>query len=341
MTIVQLFQSLHEHLPPEFAENLVTNVDTSQLWLLDFDESGVQIKNILESTYTDGITGLEDIKNDGKQITGVFLDKISPTIIKKYSFTISPNNISYQLKNPNDLGGADFAELEFAASKMFGGSKKPKNYPNSTPCGFSCIKKGLKCSKPPNPEQEKAIAGMLDKGKKTATSKTEKPKVAIQKEKVAPRKNKGNKKTSKVDKRTPESIAKDFEQSLKEVTDLRTAGDKEVAVQIAGAIDRADALRRAVASGSQQSIAEALPEAITKLRESSGNSPIDKFSKTTLEYAKSQYDKLPDNLKSKWANNEYTGLKKRGEFSQQLYDNFANKSSIHKQIADDLKKYID
>jgi ribosomal protein S17E len=590
MAIAQLFQNLHDHLPVEFAENIVTTLDTSQLWLLDFDESGVQIKNILESTYTDGITGLENVKNDGKQITGVFLDKISPNITKKYSFTVSPNNISYQLENPNDLEGTDFAELEFATPKMFGGSKKPKNCPNSTPCGLSCIKKGLKCSKPPNSEQGKAIAQLLDKGKKAPSTKattkndvpdTEKEKVARKtkstskrdtsgvqkKEKRLPQpqastdlpplkpvdikklgatslndignvvqvhndelkrdknktdknlenqfknaksnrnltpglvietgrdeyeaiddgfsqqlnnasasankglafnlvvpneekqihlaaalqhpdkdqkiyfddgknrgsisdyknllvvspeeitttkkghdrsdeevdrvakqlrdagginwvpvlvretgqdkyevvgnhfayevakkanitkirtivvedkttgKKKGNKgipsnKNAQVEK-TPESITKDFEQNLKKVTDLRASGDKEVAVQIAGAIDRADALRRAVASGSKQSIAEALPEAITKLRESKDDSPIGKFSKATLEYAKSQYDKLPDNLKREWANNQYTGLKQYGKFSQELYDNFANKSSTHKQIADDLKKYID
>ena len=172
MTVAQLFQNLHDHLPIEFAENLVNSLDTSQLWLLDFDESGTQIKDILESTYTDGVTGLENVKNDGKQITGIFLDKISPAIAKRYKFTISPSNISYQLENPGDLEGTDFAELEFAASKMFGGSKKPKNCPNSTPCGFSCIKKGLKCSKAPNAEQKQAIAQLLDKPATTKSRNT-------------------------------------------------------------------------------------------------------------------------------------------------------------------------
>ncbi|MHC5828808.1 MAG: hypothetical protein ACYT04_76125 [Nostoc sp.] len=49
---------------------------------------------------------------------------------------------------------------------------------------------------------------------------------------------------------------------------------------------------------------------------------------------------MPDDSKREWANNEYTGLKKYGKFDQGLYDNFANKSQIHKQIADDLKKYV-
>lgn len=353
MPIAQLFQNLHDYLPVEFAESSITSLDTSQLWLLDFDESGTQIKDILQSTYTDGVTGLEGVENDGEQINGIFLDKISPTITKRYKFTITPDNISYQLENPGDLENADFAELEFAASKMFGGSKKPKNCKLGTSCGNGCIKKGLKCSKAPNPEQKKAIASLLDK-KTPAKPKPSKTKAAVkddipdaEKEKIAAqsgKKNKssqGGKAAKKSNSQTPESITKNFEQNLKQVTDLRSAGDKEVNIQIAGAIDRADALRRAVSSGSAKSIAEALPESITKLREASDDSPIGKFSKSTLDYAKLQYDKLSDELKREWANNQYTGFKKFGKFDQQLYDNFANKSLVHKQIAEDLKKYVD
>ncbi|MEH1789641.1 MAG: hypothetical protein V7L23_29825 [Nostoc sp.] len=135
------------------------------LFPLNFDETGNQIKEILESTYTDGITGLQDVKNDGKQITGIFLDQVSPTVTKQYKFTITPDNLSYQLENPDDLKTSDFAEIEFAATKMFGQSKKPKNCPNSTPCGIGCIKKGLQCRKKTTPQQKEAITSLIDKGK--------------------------------------------------------------------------------------------------------------------------------------------------------------------------------
>ncbi|MEH2138556.1 hypothetical protein [Nostoc sp.] len=199
MAIAELFLGLYNHIQKlEFSETNDWELGAiASLFPLNFDEAGNQIKEILESTYTDGITGLEDVENDGSSITGVFLDQVSPTITKRYQFTITPDNISYKLKNPSDLDDADFTELEFAASKMFGGSKKKKNCVNSTSCGFSCIKKGLQCRKEPTLDQKQAIASLIAKSsnktkattpksntKKTTTSKndvsdTEKAKTPI------------------------------------------------------------------------------------------------------------------------------------------------------------------
>ncbi len=267
----------------------------------------LELRDILQTQYQDGISAIPEARlNADDSFSGVFEDEVSPKLIKRFKFTISADDtIAYKLLNAADVENFT-EELEFATAATT--KKKKKNCTKGTSCGIGCISATKTCRKAP------------DAGTKKKTAELRK--------KVSTGVGKQEKKTSN-GKTTPESITQDFERSLKEVSDLRSSGDKEVAIQIAGAIDRSDALRRSVASGNMQSIADALPEAITKLRESSDNSPVGKFSKATLEYAKLQYDKLPEQFKREWANNQYTGFKKFGKFDQKLYENFANKSSVH------------
>lgn len=169
MPIAQLLQNLHDHIAlnrgVDFAEAIIPSVDISQLWVISFDETGMQLKQILESTYTDGITGLEEVENDGEKITGIFLDKISPSVTKRYRFTITPDKISYQLENPDDIDNADFAELEFAA-------KKQKNCTKGTACGNTCIAAGRQCNQKPSPQTQQAIKQVVSKAPTTSTPNT-------------------------------------------------------------------------------------------------------------------------------------------------------------------------
>ncbi|MBD2492538.1 ADP-ribosyltransferase [Aulosira sp. FACHB-615] len=163
MSITQLFTNLHNHTTNnlDFSESdqfFLANLP--HLFPLNFNESGLQIKKILESSYTDGITGLEDVENDGNQITGVFLDQISPNATKRYRFTITPDNISYQLENPDDV---EMSEAEFAAVKMFGGSKKTKKCTKGTACGNGCINKDKQCRVKPAVETKQQIEKILKK----------------------------------------------------------------------------------------------------------------------------------------------------------------------------------
>jgi hypothetical protein len=161
-----LFKNLNSYYSPtSFNEGANNCIELIQQ--VEFDASGDLLKQILEGNYKDGIDGFEGVKNDGKRMTGVFLDVINSKLTKRYRFEISENGISYQLENPNDIkDNADYSEIDFARTKMFGQSKQPKKCIKGTSCGNSCIKKGLKCSKPPTPEQKKAIAAVLGAEKK-------------------------------------------------------------------------------------------------------------------------------------------------------------------------------
>ena len=106
MTLNNLFLNVATFLKPnlDFSEHLLFNdSDYFSLSALDFSESGLKIKQILESVYTDGITGLGNVKVKGKNIVGTFSDYISPTLTNEFSFEITPDNVSYQLINPSNL----------------------------------------------------------------------------------------------------------------------------------------------------------------------------------------------------------------------------------------------
>jgi hypothetical protein len=171
-----LFENLNSHFTPSFSEELSERLSSRKLRFLllsqlEFDASGDLLKQILEGNYKDGIDGFEEVKNDGKKITGIFSDIVNSKLTKRYKFEVSENGISYQLENPNDIkDDADYSEINFARTKMFGQSKQPKKCVKGTSCGNGCIKKGLKCSKPPTPQQKEAIASLL-KPRKAKTKK--------------------------------------------------------------------------------------------------------------------------------------------------------------------------
>jgi hypothetical protein len=170
MTISVLFENLCTYLGAtnnlNFDENILN--DIKLLDTLEYNESGEQLKQILESSYKDGISGFENVKIEDGKITGLFIDIINSKLTKRYEFSVDDNEISYKLLNPEDINdNADYQEIEFARTKMFGGSQKPKNCIKSTPCGNSCIKKGLRCRKSPSPEQKEIIQKLQEKGIKT------------------------------------------------------------------------------------------------------------------------------------------------------------------------------
>ena len=156
MSISQLFLSVDFHLKQttDFAEPL-NYLDPYPLSTLDFSESGLKIKQIIESVYTDGITRLDNIEVKGQNIVGTFSDYISPTLTNKFSFEITPDNVSYQLINP---GSASYSEyLDFAKPNAIAstgaktkadksGRTRSCNPEKSITCGASCIQKGKKCS---------------------------------------------------------------------------------------------------------------------------------------------------------------------------------------------------
>ena len=159
MSISTLFLNLAQHhLNLEFGEPILDDGMFWELAQLDFSESGLKIKKILESVYLEGITGLEDVKVEGKNITGIFLDYVSPTLTRRYTFTITPNDVSYQMVNTEQE--AQFSEyLDYAAkvavpkvAKTGAKSKASKSGKTrqctegkSHPCGASCISINKKC----------------------------------------------------------------------------------------------------------------------------------------------------------------------------------------------------
>ena len=180
MSIYQLFLSVNSHLvrSTDFSEPL-NYFDPYPLSVLDFSESGLKIKQMLESVYTDGITGLDNVEVKGKNIVGTFSDYISPTLTNKFSFEITPDNVSYQLINP---GSANYSEsLDFARvakpkavvdSALQTKADKSGRTRNCTtgktmPCGARCQAIGKPCKgQPLAPELKQVQAEVVDNFKK-------------------------------------------------------------------------------------------------------------------------------------------------------------------------------
>jgi hypothetical protein len=112
MSIAQLFINIaaHQGLPVDFGESL------ESLYSLDFEDSGLALRDILNKRYPDGITGLESVEVAGNSITGIFLDQISPTITKKFNFTINSDS-GEVVYDQVDTGDLDFSEVDFAVKK--------------------------------------------------------------------------------------------------------------------------------------------------------------------------------------------------------------------------------
>lgn len=162
MILLDLFANLSDYSgkPINFSESIVDS-----LFYLEFEDSGLELKNIIETVYTDGIDGFEDVENDGTKITGVFIDKVSSGLTKRFRFTVTEDNISYKLLNPEDLDNlddADFAELEFATTP----TGKKKKCVKGQACGNTCITKNAECNAKPPREVKNSVKNILAKAAK-------------------------------------------------------------------------------------------------------------------------------------------------------------------------------
>jgi hypothetical protein len=132
------------------------------------------LKQVLEETYLDGITALKEVYLEGVSFTGIFEDKVSDKLIKRNRFTVSENEVSYKLENPEDVSNFSEELVEFAA--------KAKNCVKGQSCGSSCISKNKECKKVPSAgakkkvaELKKKAAGGSEGSKKPAPAKSKKP----------------------------------------------------------------------------------------------------------------------------------------------------------------------
>jgi hypothetical protein len=118
MAIAELFLNLHNHRSTaNFSEADISELEAiSQLFPLNFDETGNQIKAILEKRYTDGISGFKNVKIEGSKIEGIFYDIVSPALTKSFNFTINAATgaVDYTQINTGDLE-QEHSEYEFAA----------------------------------------------------------------------------------------------------------------------------------------------------------------------------------------------------------------------------------
>ncbi|MBN3949367.1 MAG: hypothetical protein HWQ38_24055 [Nostoc sp. NMS7] len=134
---------------------------------MNFDETGDQIKQILEKRYTDGISGLEGVKvvrgasrREGSKIIGVFSDIVSPVLTKKFNFSIDSDtgDVDYTQIDTGNLE-QNFSEYEFAAP---GSKSKQCKEGKSSACTRAdsstyCIKVGYKCKSVGLSGEEKAV----------------------------------------------------------------------------------------------------------------------------------------------------------------------------------------
>lgn len=203
MLLTSLFQNLREHAIAsktlEFAEEVTPFVLLQDLRHLEFDEAGQQLKRLLEKGYTDGIDGLENVRVEDGKIKGVFLDKVTSGLTKRYEFTIDEDGVSYKLLNPNALENADFSELEFARTKLAGNTKKEKNCPKGTKCRYSCISKLKECKYKTSESEKKEVSEIKQKlsGKKSASTIDDRPSTEDNKKKADNTSSSATKKLSK------------------------------------------------------------------------------------------------------------------------------------------------
>jgi hypothetical protein len=113
------------------------------------------LKQVLEETYLDGITALKEVYLEGDTFTGIFEDKVSNSLTKRDRFTVSTDEVSYKLENPEDVANFSEALVEFAA--------KGKNCVKGQSCGGSCISKNKECKKVPSTGAKKQVAELKKK----------------------------------------------------------------------------------------------------------------------------------------------------------------------------------
>jgi hypothetical protein len=172
--LAQLFQNLREHQIERkdlksanliFPREAIASFREFEegLFVVNFDEGGQRLKLLLEKGYQDGIDGLENVRVESGRIKGIFLDKVTSNLTKRYEFTIDESAIKYKLLNPSAVANADFTELEFARTKLAGDTKKEKTCPKGTRCRFSCISKLKECSYVPSADEKGEITYLKQK----------------------------------------------------------------------------------------------------------------------------------------------------------------------------------
>lgn len=181
MSLSQLFQNLREHQIERKdlkSANLIFPREAiasfrefeEDLFIVNFDEGGQRLKLLLEKGYQDGIDGLENVRVEDGKIKGIFLDKVTSALTKRYEFTIDENAIKYKLLNTAEVEQADFTELEFARTKLAGDTKKEKTCPKGTRCRYSCISKLKECSYVPSADEKGEITFLKQKLSKKNSS---------------------------------------------------------------------------------------------------------------------------------------------------------------------------
>jgi phage gp29-like protein len=188
-SLEKLPYDLYENLTAEFAMN---NLDVATLTLIgkrvcqlvsdvEFAESKIRVtdsedllemKSIIESTYLDGITAIPEAyyNSDNGEFVGIFEDKLSPQVTKRYKFSFTAEDIAYKLVNPGDLVNFSEESLDYAA--------KGKNCTKGTQCGESCISATKQCRKnlPPGAKNTAVKLEKKLKENNKPTSKATQPK---------------------------------------------------------------------------------------------------------------------------------------------------------------------
>lgn len=136
------------------------------------------------------LDSLSDVSVEGETFTGKASQRIGLGRSQVYTFTMSPDNISYKMLNAAEM--AEFADsdegwqeiIEFAATKS---KTKPKGKradmvlkckPGNTQCGGKCQSGQKKCNTPPSEAQKAAIKAAAKKAKAVTKKTTAKSKPA-------------------------------------------------------------------------------------------------------------------------------------------------------------------
>ena len=182
MSLSHLFHNLREYtigkngietanlLTPSKTIAAIRKCEENQLEFAEFMESeqdykrlGLELKSVLENVYGDTIDGFEGVKVSNGEIKGFFFSNLSPTLVKKFQFTASPQGIYFELINANEINNANvsFQEAGLYANDVVdfataAGDKKKRVLKNcsegSKTCHGAdgktkyCINKNFKCA---------------------------------------------------------------------------------------------------------------------------------------------------------------------------------------------------
>ncbi len=156
----------YELIGRKFVDILLANLDFAETKTrLSEPEILLDLKKLLENQYLDGITGISAFIDETEKITGIFEDKVSEQVTKRYAFKVSNEAISYKLLNTDQLQEADFSEDELNFTE-----KKGKTCVKGTRCGSACISASKTCRLDMTTEQRKVHETILRKVGKVDSS---------------------------------------------------------------------------------------------------------------------------------------------------------------------------